>query len=275
VISSLIDDAISSVPTSTGPPRSLIPIGGQDAEDAPTVDHVRPVTDRQASLSRAPPQSALRQPVSPAVAPAPVSMTWDTKQLHALEVDALPEQYIVGRGKLPRWVWRVGLAVVCVVAGVLIGLLLLDDDTAPATASMEVVSIPEGAKVTINGELHPGTTPIVVQNVQPGTQYRIAVQLDGYRDWERREDIPLEGGPVKVIASLKPVLVTLHVESTPPEAEVFLNGRSVGRTPLTLTRLEPSSARIIELRAPGYAPERRTLDWSEQTEQRQQFTLKK
>jgi len=276
VISSLISDAIESGATATRGPGSLI---GVDPDEQPTVDHVKPVARTvdpfEPPLPSAPPSPLPYSARSPLPSGPPPALGFEPRELAALEVDALPDAFKVGRGRISPWVWRGAIVVVAVAIGVLIGLFMLGGETTPTVASMEIVSIPEGAQVSVDGRPQDGVTPMTLRDVQPGSEYRIVIQHEGYRLWDRREQIPSDGRPVKVIASLKPVTVTLHVESTPANAEVFLNGRSVGKTPLTLTQLEPSAARIIELRSPGYAPERRTLDWTDKTEQLQQFTLEK
>ncbi|RMH41301.1 MAG: PEGA domain-containing protein [Deltaproteobacteria bacterium] len=287
-IAALIEEAIAAGPTQTREPGAFAP------DEQPTVDALPAALrrGRQTGAQHAPgaPAAAAAPAIASAAVPplagggapgippafSPPPGAGATARVRALDADALPDAFRVGRpARLPRWVWRAALAAACVAAGVGIGVVALDGGTAPPSAAIEVVSIPEGATVTVNGARQPGVTPLVVGGVHPGTRYRIEVERPGFRRWQRDEEIPVEGGRVTVIAALKPVLVTLHVESTPPDAEVFLNGRSVGRTPLTLSDLDPSAAETIELRRPGYRPERRRLDWSERTEQRQQFTLRR
>jgi len=270
VISSLITEAIDAGVSAGAGPGSVIASQPTDAsaEDLPTVEQATAVP-RDAFR---PTGGALPVPRAPQ-AQAQVSVSFESQAVAAAHVDALADAYKLGRGSMSPWLWRGVVVAVAISVGVAIGLFLPGGKEIPSVASMEIVSIPPGAHVAVDGKPQSGVTPIVLREVHAGATYRIVITHPGYRVWDRREVIPEGGRAVKVIASLKPVVVTLHVESTPAAAEVFLNGRSVGKTPLTLTELAPSAARIIELRAPGYAPERRQLDWADKTEQLQQFTL--
>jgi hypothetical protein len=66
---------------------------------------------------------------------------------------------------------------------------------------------------------------------------------------------------VKVIASLKPILGKLTVGSTPSGADVFLNNRPVGRTPLTLANVDPFVDTRIEVRQRGHKPAVEVVTW--------------
>jgi hypothetical protein len=284
-LSKLISDAIGTQP-GAHPGSSVIA-----EDDAPTIE--APASEGRPRRDSAPPPygsgtsthspqptgAPLRPPLA-AVPPPPnagVNISFDsfgTDQLRSLEIDEVPDSFKIKRRAVPRWMWRAALAGSCVVLGVVIGLLALSEERPPRTASIEIVSIPGGARVIVDGAAQTGVTPMSV-TAKPGASYRIVVHMERYEPWERVEKISLEGGAAKVIAALKPILVTLHVDSIPEGAEVFLNGRSVGRTPLTLTRLDPAVATTIEVRAMGYRPERRDLSWGDRTELRVPFTLRR
>lgn len=67
-------------------------------------------------------------------------------------------------------------------------------DAAPTPRVFNVLSNPEGAQVTVNGEAIDGTTPLQVELV-PGTSYEIQVALEGYRSaGSRVSDVAAEDG---------------------------------------------------------------------------------
>ena len=196
--------------------------------------------------------------------------------MHALEIDELPDAFKLNKGGAPPWLPRalvVGAAAL-VVLGAGVAMLSRDGDPPPAVTRLEIVSIPAGAAVSIDGTARSGVTPMTVE-VAPATDYRIRVRAPRHEPWTRTQSVPAQGGTVRVVAALKPVSVTLIVRSTPDQAEVFVNGRSMGRTPLTLQNLDPRAATNVELRARGYRPERRDLDWTDGLSRELVFVLQK
>jgi len=72
---------------------------------------------------------------------------------------------------------------------------------AVATASLQVVSNPPGARVFLNGRAV-GTTPLRVSNL-PSAPHAVRLQADGYREWART--IKLDAGLVAYVsATLEP-----------------------------------------------------------------------
>jgi len=85
---------------------------------------------------------------------------------------------------------------------------------------------------------------------------------------ERKRERPREKAPAQVLAAPKAAAVVpapvpevsatafygaLAVESEPAGAQVFVNGRPVGSTPLMLQEI-PAGSRVIRIVADGYAP---------------------
>jgi len=238
----------------------------------------------------APPEAAapVAPPEAPAPSPAPAfsrlsgngfpvdAPVTNLERLQSLEIDELPDAFKLNKPRTPAWLPHaiIGGVVALLVLGV--GALFLggDDAAAPTVARIEVVSIPAGATVEVDGVGAAGTTPMTI-DVQPSSEYLVAVRAPRYEPWQRKQIVPAQGGVVRVVAALKPISVTLIVRSTPEQAEVFVNGRSMGRTPLTLQNLDPLAATNIELRARGYRPERRKLVWGDATSKTLAFELKK
>src|SRR5262249_39351518 len=95
-----------------------------------------------------------------------------------------------------------------------------------------------------------------------GSTLKLRLALDRHEPWERSEPVGAAGG--KIIASLKPILGELVVDSTPPGAEGVLNNKSIGVTPLSETAMGPRADGGAEARKVGFKPVRRALTWSGQ-----------
>jgi serine/threonine-protein kinase len=169
-----------------------------------------------------------------------------------------------------RWPW-VALGAVILVAAASPWVFRARQASVP-TASLEVISIPPGATVTVNGRLLPGVTPLAVSGAKPEREMHLRVELAKHELWERQEVLP-RGQHLSVVAALKPIFGTLHVESVPAGAEVFLQNRSLGRTPLWVRDLDPFLDAPIEVRLPGYKPSRKPLRWSGQRRASLHFQL--
>ena len=109
-------------------------------------------------------------------------------------------------------------------------------------------------------------TPVPFTETGPGARHEIQVQLARHRPWAQTVVVPRRGGEVRVMAFLSPNTVRLRVTSAPPGAEVYINGQLRGYTPTVLTDLDPDATRSVELRLKDWAPEVRTLDWSQNTD---------
>lgn len=121
-------------------------------------------------------------------------------------------------------------------AAVLLAALALSCREEPTTVT--VVTVPEGATVWVDGELH-GPAPRTVQIPSEGP-LALRVAMPPYQDWVA--EIP----PDKLIAGKsyrvqlgRAETVTVRFESTPPNAEVFVDGERRGTAPLQLTGMAP------------------------------------
>jgi len=64
-----------------------------------------------------------------------------------------------------------------------------------------------------------------------------------------------------VLKTLKPATGEIIINSSPAGAEIWINGALRGRAPKTLTGIDMSSTRQIELRLDHYEPFRQDLVW--------------
>jgi hypothetical protein len=164
-----------------------------------------------------------------------------------------------------------------VVAGAVaavVALVAAKETPPPAPTQLEVISIPPGAQVSVNGK-RAGVTPLLLDKVEPGKAYKLEVELAKYERWDRQEVVTEKGRTVKVIAALKPILGVLRVDSTPQGAEVYLGPQSqpIGRTPLTKENMDPFDDIDVEVRLKGYRPDRQRVHWGGQREQALGFKL--
>ncbi len=118
----------------------------------------------------------------------------------------------------------------------------------PGTGTLSVNSTPSGAQVLIEGRVV-GNTPLNIV-LRPG-RVDVELRLSGYQAF--RTSVQVRPGETAVVnANLTPVVQNgvLQINSNPQGAQVLLNGRVVGNTPLNLT-VQPGRY-DIELRLAGY-----------------------
>jgi len=238
-----------------------------------------PAERRGAEVVLSPPTSLADGAPAPAVSfavgrsaagsqPPPVFST--RAMAAALERDEIPEHYKIRRGRQPT-TWLIGLFAVVLavaVAGALIAIYGTgSDDEAAGDAVLQLISIPAGAAVTVDGQLLAQRTPTTIRGAR-GKRYLFGFELPRYQHDDQEFIVPEQGAEHQVVARLDPMIVKLTIESVPPGAEVFLGGNSVGRTPLVLPGLDPQTTKFVELRLKGYRPVRQLLDWSTKTDQR-------
>jgi hypothetical protein len=148
--------------------------------------------------------------------------------------------------------WTLGILASIAIIAAVVAVVRTGPPPPPQNATIEVISIPAGATVKIDGAPLPGATPLTFAEARPGKTYRLVVELARHEAWTRDEAVPENTRQVKVIASLKPILGRLVVTSEPTGAEVFLNNRSMGHTPLTLSSVDPFVDSKVEVRLRGH-----------------------
>ncbi len=198
-------------------------------------------------------------------------------RLAAYNVDELPEAYRLtnAKSKVGWLLPLIGFLILATGAGVAT-YMLLTQDKAPSsqTATLTIVSSPRGAKVRINGSEQNQRTPTTFSAAEIGESYDVVVNLKGYMQWEKTTVVGTRDE--KLVAILKRNVVNLRITSDPDGADVFLNGSRVaaGKTPLDLKGIGPETATSVEVRKDGFSQARRSIDWTELTEQTEAFELK-
>jgi len=119
-----------------------------------------------------------------------------------------------------------------------------------ADAHVTVRSVPSGAQVTTGGSFR-GITPVTV-DLAPGVSHTITVARAGYAPWSR--DVFAEPDKTSTLdARLAALLVDVRIQGTPEDSEVFVNGESHGKAPVSL-QLTASRHRV-EIRHEGFNPQ--------------------
>ena len=143
-----------------------------------------------------------------------------------------------------------------VALGVLAGLIVAAAGFAAAPWLVDgvlvVTSAPPGAQVTLDGKPVPGTTPLVVEGVRLSRPHEVQAVASGHRT--ATATVRGEAGRLtrSVHLALVSALGSLTVESEPSGAEVRVDGKLVGRTPVTLGDVRVDERHRVDLSLPGH-----------------------
>jgi len=123
---------------------------------------------------------------------------------------------------------------------------------APYKGSVEVTSVPDGATIYLDGN-YAGISPKTISDIPTGV-HAITLKKDGYNDWDSEIDI-IKGKTVSINARMEtrdiPYDGSINIQSTPSNAEVYIDGEFKGYTPLVVRELGPNNYHI-SLKLTGY-----------------------
>jgi tRNA A-37 threonylcarbamoyl transferase component Bud32 len=126
---------------------------------------------------------------------------------------------------------------------------------AAARADLTIESTPPGARVLLDGRDMGAATPttVHVERPSPGDVHVLELRLAGYRAWQAK-GVALQPGDRAIYrAQLETPATRLVVSTDPPGAEVAVDGRTVGRTPLgNVTLAADGRAHALRLRRHGF-----------------------
>ncbi|SHF61366.1 Formylglycine-generating enzyme, required for sulfatase activity, contains SUMF1/FGE domain [Microbulbifer donghaiensis] len=120
-------------------------------------------------------------------------------------------------------------------------------DLSAADGLLRVVSKPEGAGVTVDGEFR-GHTPLELE-LSSGGQHQLRFFKDGYASVERTIDVDA-GVERDLNITLDAVYGRVRISSSPADAQVFIDGRLAGVTGETFNL--PARSHSILVRKSGY-----------------------
>jgi len=142
---------------------------------------------------------------------------------------------------------------------VLIALVALPRFKKAQLVTMQVVTDPPGATVEVDGKLRGvatgGTLPIT--DLEVGHAYRVTAHKDGFAPVDTILQPTENGGAITI--HLEAHSSTVALESDPTGAEVFVDGKDVGPTPVSLTDLDPGKEVEIVMKKTGYLDARRKV----------------
>lgn len=133
-----------------------------------------------------------------------------------------------------------------------------------AAGSITVRSVPGGATVTLDG-IRQGETPLgndalVIENVDPGP-HQLVLSKSGYRD--EQHPFWIDSGQRSEIRITLTTTTSqsgsVSIVSSPPGADVLLDGGYRGRTPIAITGLQPGT-HTVALDLPGYVRHEETVE---------------
>lgn len=119
---------------------------------------------------------------------------------------------------------------------------------APAWANVTIDSDPAGATILVDGEVA-GETPATIEMLRGERQ--LILQLPAYAPWQETQQIEAGGERDLGVVQLQPAAGELALSSEPSGANVTLDGKFQGRTPVTLA-LGPGREHQLAVFRPGY-----------------------
>ncbi|MEA3286463.1 MAG: PEGA domain-containing protein, partial [Candidatus Marinimicrobia bacterium] len=129
------------------------------------------------------------------------------------------------------------------------GMLPLDLKLKPNYGSVTVTSDPSGARIMLNDRQELQSTPHTVTPLQSG-QYDLSISFPDYREHTQTVTIS-DGVETKINAILIPAFGWLNLSSNPTGAQVLIDGRDMGTTPIEGYRL-PSGNYVLSVRTEYY-----------------------
>ncbi len=130
----------------------------------------------------------------------------------------------------------------------------------PSTGSLRVATQPAGARVLVNGEER-GSSPVLLEALPLGT-YRVRIERSGFEAEELEAAITAEAPAASLDVALRrqaqaapaaPKPALLRIRSVPPGAQVAVDGRAVGVTPIERLQVDAGS-RVVRVLRDGYLP---------------------
>ncbi len=149
-----------------------------------------------------------------------------------------------------------------------------------SSGEIEVASEPPGALVIVDGK-ELGLTPLSIKDRDTQKAATVTVSKEGYERQTVTSTFEPGKNKTRVTVTLKPVdpskaiaSARLTVETVPPGASVFMNGKRLpGESPVQITDLNPKEAVEIKLIKEGYRTLIKSVRFDGQLDKTESFTL--
>ena len=116
--------------------------------------------------------------------------------------------------------------------------------------SIQVISMPQGGFVSIDGVPLNGFTPVIATGISPGP-HTVQVTKQGYADWIGNTTVK-PGLKSYLYVTLKPINGTISVQSSPMGGTVFIDNVSSGNTNVIIPDI-PAGSHQVRVEKPGYS----------------------
>ncbi len=140
---------------------------------------------------------------------------------------------------------------------------------------LEVVSVPEGAKVDFAGNAMEQVTPVTFPVKDLKKSHKVVVNLKGFQPWTEQVSFPDGYSRLRVLAVLTPVYGKVLLRSKPTGATIYIKGEAYGQTPATVENLSTQEDLTVELRLKGYQTATRTVRWEDKSQLEVEIPLDK
>jgi hypothetical protein len=136
----------------------------------------------------------------------------------------------------------------------------------PHGGALRISTNPAGASLILDGKPLADHAPTTITGLALG-EHQVRAELKGYREASQAVSLEREGETVAISLAMAKeeavAVATLSVDSVPPGAEVLVDGKSVGRTPIAA--LERPAGRTVELEVSreGYHAKKQSVTLAE------------
>jgi hypothetical protein len=122
----------------------------------------------------------------------------------------------------------------------------------PHRTALQIHTVPPGATIEIEGR-NAGTTTdgsLIVKDLEVGRAVPVLARLEGYEP--RQSVVQPQDGPNPVTLELKALAATIMLDTTPTGADVEVDGKPAGTTPVTLRSIAPGHTATLTFKKAGY-----------------------
>ena len=135
----------------------------------------------------------------------------------------------------------------------------------PKPTTFEIISVPEGASVRVDGRPLAEATPVVLPDVVAGRTYRVELTHPGYEP--NTADLKAEKGANRRVFLLNPIRVRLRIQTEPAGGQVWVDNVLRGSAPLEIPGLAVGQRLELRGSAPGREQVTREIVLSEEERQ--------